>query len=199
MNKSYAILLCAALLCGTGQAAAEKICVKTNVNQSVNANNKVKLKLSNLVKVAITCPTGFTEVTDLSTAPGATTQTGIWNLSGPGAAISYAAASISFPRKLVSAPAVEFVEDGTTGAHCTGTAAAPTAPSGYLCIYESVAVNLNTSFSNRYWAYNPASDGSGSAPSASVHGTAMYGYRQSAAASFYGWGTWAVTGVEADL
>jgi hypothetical protein len=45
---------------------------------------------------------------------------------------------ISFTSRLVSAlegSNVEYVKKGATGANCTGNAEAPTAPSGFLCVY----------------------------------------------------------------
>ena len=99
---------------------------------------------------------------------------------------------IYYSLKLSAAPAhVEFVENGTTGANCTGSASAPTAPAGYLCIYEGYQMNMATTFANRYWTYAPdGGEGSPSA-SASAYGAAMYGYFDSA--GYYAWGTWAVT------
>jgi hypothetical protein len=43
--------------------------------------------------------------------------------------------AIAFPFELASAPTVDEPPVDSADAHCTGSATAPTAPSGYLCIY----------------------------------------------------------------
>jgi hypothetical protein len=45
------------------------------------------------------------------------------------------AGSISFPLELSAAPIVDEISGTSTDSHCTGTAAAPTAAPGYLCVY----------------------------------------------------------------
>ena len=168
---------------------AEKICLRTSQSVKVNAG-KVKIKGPSIVRKAAACPSGYRELTDLQKLPAGSTMTGAWNLSGD--ALYYAPATISFPRKLSVAPAhVEFVERGTTGANCTGSATAPTAPAGYLCIYEGYQYNLASTFSARYWTYALDQTEGSMTSAASAYGAAMYGYNS--AAGYYAWGTWAVT------
>ena len=52
--------------------------------------------------------------------------------------------TISYGATMTSAPTVVFVDGGTTSPTCTGSAAAPTAPPGHLCIYEGLANNADT-------------------------------------------------------
>jgi hypothetical protein len=69
-------------------------------------------------------------------APSGLTQRGAFALvssSEPGSTVE---SSISFPLTLSAAPTVaEVVLGATSDPHCTGTIAAPTAASGYLCLY----------------------------------------------------------------
>jgi hypothetical protein len=69
-------------------------------------------------------------------APSGLTQRGAFALVsslGPGSTVE---SSISFPFTLSAVPTVaEVVLGATSDPHCTGTIAAPTAASGYLCLY----------------------------------------------------------------
>jgi|GEM_PF-6048495 len=179
-----------AVFCLISAAEAEKICVKNSVRLPVQ-KGKVVVRMPRLIQTAEACPRGSTEITDLALAPSGSTMTGVWNLSGKDP--DWAPAEISFPRRLSSAPQVEFVAAGGTGTQCTGSVAEPTAPAGYLCIYEAYQFNLRGDFRYRYWTYNPVTAESSTGVQASVYGAAMYGYPEASLSEFYSWGTWAVT------
>ncbi len=170
---------------------AEIICLKNSKKASV-VNGKVNIKTPKLITIeSSSCPTGYSSLTDLNKAP--VTQTGVWNLSG-GTAENYAAAQISFPVKLQTAPSsVVFVKKDTWNATCTGSFSNPTAPEGVLCIYETLADNLDTQFEDRYFLYNAIDAGTGDISTSSIYGGALYGYNETNGVNFYAWGTWAMT------
>ena len=60
-------------------------------------------------------------------------------------AAGYVFSSISYGTTLNTAPTVIFKPlGGPANPNCTGTAAAPAAASGYLCIYEGTATNADS-------------------------------------------------------
>jgi hypothetical protein len=182
-----------AVFFGTASAArADTLCVKDKTRASVRSG-RVTIRLpSQFSSTSSSCPTGYTSIfSEQESLSGnlssGETLTGFWNLSGPGGTISYAAGTISFQKPLASAPTVEIVRSGGSGTNCTGSANSPTAPAGYLCIYEGVGVNIVPG-TNGYLTY----DATGSGAQSSRYGAALYGYPD-ATSSFYAWGTWAVT------
>jgi hypothetical protein len=74
--------------------------------------------------------------------PSGATETGTWADHGSKTNGEQVDVAISFTLRVENAnneaPQGEFLYAGQTGAHCKGTAAAPTAPSGYLCIYDAL-------------------------------------------------------------
>ncbi len=187
--KKYLALALLALFSQSAQG--DVICLKNSQKYSVSASRKVTVKAPQLLTTsAATCPSGYTQLTQFVKEETVKTSfTGVWNLSG-GPSESYTATTISFPEALSSAPTQTiFVESGTTNTTCTGTVESPTAPAGVLCVYEAVAINLDSPVSSRYFMYRGIDNNSG----ASKFGGAMYGYQDNPANNFYAWGTWAVT------
>lgn len=186
------------LFCNT--AFSDVLCAKTSVKVKIK-RNRAPLKPSQYFQsTGTTCPTGyeaiFTVTIPVSTAESAVgtlssgkSLTGVWNVNG-GTGNTFAGNSISFQKALASAPSVEVVRLGTSGTNCTGTAAAPTAPAGYLCVYESTTSNIQVGDSG-IGIYNFT--GTGGNRQANKEGAVIYAYRDLAAA-FYAWGSWAVTG-----
>lgn len=73
------------------------------------------------------------------TLPNGSTETGSWSST---AAFDYV--SISFPIPLANAleaGKVHYQGEANFASTCTGSAAAPTAPSGQLCVYVALAIN----------------------------------------------------------
>jgi hypothetical protein len=75
------------------------------------------------------------------TLPSGKTEYGTWNDFGNTENGKIVAASISFTLPVENAakepPQGEFVYATKTGAHCTGSVSEPTAPTGYLCVYDA--------------------------------------------------------------
>jgi hypothetical protein len=67
-------------------------------------------------------------------APPKLTQRGVFKVQGYGANDTDVGGDISFPLALSAAPIVDEITN-QTDSHCAGTALAPTAAPGYLCIY----------------------------------------------------------------
>ena len=87
---------------------------------------------------------GYTKAeSDAKYAPYPKTIRGTYMVSDTvPAAGNFAFSSISFATTLNSAPTVVFKPlGGPANPNCTGTALAPTAAPGFLCIYEGTAVN----------------------------------------------------------
>lgn len=98
---------------------------------------------------------------------------------------------ISFGYRLASAPTVRIIKANTSPpAECPGTASAPEAASGYLCIYETSSYNLySSSFGNTYpYVYGTSRIGTHIAADSTVNNHTTYD------STFYTYGTWAVTG-----
>lgn len=199
MKKVYSLLIICALAFGVCTPSAEAIvlCAKNKQKYSVK-NRKVEVKASRLlVSQTSTCPSGYTAVMTTESAGGTlssgVTLTGFWNISGlESATVSYEAGTISFPKPLATAPAVEIIRLATYGgaptANCAGSASNPTAAPGYLCIYEGYSGNIAAG-STGYHVFD-ANGGAGTL--ASPQGVALYAYR-SGLLPIYAWGTWAVT------
>jgi hypothetical protein len=80
-------------------------------------------------------------------APSGSTQYGLFNLDGYETAGDSIGGSISFPLVLASAPKWVEVPFGATNPNptaCPGTAGAPAAAPGYLCLYDRIAGNVST-------------------------------------------------------
>jgi hypothetical protein len=94
--------------------------------------------------------------------------------------------AISFPIPLASAPTAHFIRvGGPAVAECAGSAAAPTAAAGHLCIYEGTATNVTTqSFED------PVTSTTGS--TTRTFGIDVVGF-SAAAGAYISAGSWAVT------
>ena len=68
--------------------------------------------------------------------PSGKSETGTWAYVGSKENEAKGTAAISFTLPLEKAPQVEFVYAEKQGAHCVGSATEPTAPKGYLCVYD---------------------------------------------------------------
>jgi hypothetical protein len=82
-----------------------------------------------------------------TTLPSGETERGVFagesDDAGNGAAHTYS--PISFPIALASAPTVQVIQ-GPSSSQCSGTAAAPEAAAGYLCIYVRLASGTVSEF-----------------------------------------------------
>jgi hypothetical protein len=83
-----------------------------------------------------------------STLPEGKTLTGVWAASGYGEAgypnegTGFAVTGVSFPLALATAPTADFIREGETpSSECPGTATAPAAAPGKLCIFVTSATN----------------------------------------------------------
>jgi hypothetical protein len=76
--------------------------------------------------------TGFTE-----TLPKGKTETGTWAYRGSKENGAVGTEAVSFNIPLATEPQVEFVYAKKTGTNCTGNSAEPTAPEGFLCVYDA--------------------------------------------------------------
>jgi Collagen triple helix repeat (20 copies) len=81
-------------------------------------------------------------------------ETGTWAYIGSKENGAVGADAISFTLPLESAPEAEFVYPGKPGTNCTGTAAAPTAPNGFLCVYAVLPEEFEGKPLTRFLAFN---------------------------------------------
>jgi hypothetical protein len=119
--------------------------------------------------------------------PSGRTLTGAFaNIGQAAAGGARIGSAISFSIPLASAPIAHFLRvGGPAVAQCPGTAAAPTAAAGHLCIYEGQAVNVsNQSFED------PVTAATGSTTRA--FGIDVVGL-STAAGAYMSAGSWAVT------
>jgi hypothetical protein len=94
-----------------------------------------------------------------------------------------ATSEISFGYTFAAAPVPVFIQSGTTPpAECPGNSSNPQAAPGYLCIYESSALNAGVRDVN-----GPGADGT-----TYPFGARLFA-RSSAAGNFWSMGTWAAT------
>ena len=70
--------------------------------------------------------------------PSGKTETGTWAYLGNKENGAVGSEAVSFLLALESVPKVEFLYAGQTGTNCTGNAELPTAPNGYLCVYDTL-------------------------------------------------------------
>ena len=117
-------------------------------------------------------------------APYPKTFRGTWSVVGDThVAGAYIGSSISFGATFRNAPATHFILLGATPpTGCSGTAAAPKATPGNVCIFE--AQNLNGSFAGTY--NGPGQSG------ASPFGTSLY-FTSAAVGYVFEYGSWAAT------
>jgi collagen type VII alpha len=130
--------------------------------------------------------TGATGATgpDLTVLPTGETETGVYEADGTATTSGdLASASISFAVPLVSAPTPTVITSAPTAA-CPGSASAPSAAAGQLCVYEGDHSNLGAISTD-----NPT-DGDANAASSDGAGLVI---DSSAAGNFYSSGSWAVT------
>jgi hypothetical protein len=125
----------------------------------------------------------------LSTLPSGQTETGVYSAVGyvSEKGTSFAASPESFPIALPSEPAVHFLIKGAPGTSpCPGTASAPSALPGNLCVYEGGQVSQGATTIDR-------TDTQG------TEGATRFGFMVLTEPTFSGnysygtWGTWAVT------
>jgi hypothetical protein len=105
-------------------------------------------------RALLTGPAGATGATGatgpagpfLDTLPSGKSEKGAYIMRGTAAAAGgRAGADISFAIPLATAPTAHFLDEGAAAtAVCPGTAAAPTAAPGHLCIYEGANNNLSS-------------------------------------------------------
>ena len=169
---------------GASEASAEKLCVRNKAK--VTKRSKVVLK-KHVMKVAGSCPDGFTEVADVNTTtlPEGQTLRGYYFIGGTAdAASELGFDSITFAHALTSAPTSHFIEEGASPpAECPGTAEAPEADPGHLCVFEGSATNAGARNTNTFIG----ADGT-----ATAYGTGIF-VRSVVAGTFLSTGTWAVT------
>lgn len=119
--------------------------------------------------------------------PSGKTLRGTFALSGHATTTSvYSLTPISFGFRLASAPVSHWVPTGgTPPAQCPGTASAPEAAAGHLCVYEATQENMSAAR-----GVTSMTHGGGG-----THrfGTLIYGYPAAAGARLYSTGSWAVT------
>ncbi len=81
-------------------------------------------------------------------APSGVTQYGLFNVDGYETAGNFIGGNISFPLELASAPKwieVPFSGTNPNPTACPGTADAPAAAPGYLCLYDRISGNVSPS------------------------------------------------------
>lgn len=119
------------------------------------------------------------------TMPAGTTVRGGFSQNAPSG--SFAFASYNFAGKFAGNLESHYVSiGGTPPAECSGSAAAPTAAAGHLCLYEETATNVNGNC-----IYDPETF---NCTGANEFGFGLAIYPSNASAQFYVSGTWAATG-----
>jgi hypothetical protein len=118
-----------------------------------------------------------------TTLPVGTTVTGTYGTYSSGST-PYSTDAVSFPEPFSTEPTAIYVAKGGTNLHCTGTLDAPTAPSGYICFYESI--ESPGSFITLLYGYD------GLPRDSMKRGVAIIGGGGSSIN--YTYGTWAATG-----
>ena len=110
--------------------------------------------------------------------PSGKTIMGVYDMEGTAAAAGGLLTSdISFLYPVEGSLSRVYVKSGATHVSCTGTAANPTAPAGFLCVYEASDTNASSSRGLNFGR---------------KHGEGLYVF--SAGSGYFGaWGSWAVT------
>jgi hypothetical protein len=114
---------------------------------------------------------------------GRTVRGTYWMGDIAAAGFDLATSEISFGWRFASPPTPHFIPStGTPPAECPGTASAPAANPGHLCVYESLELNAGARDVN-----GPTGDGS------TYRFGARLFIRSAAAGTFWSGGTWAAT------
>ena len=122
-----------------------------------------------------------------SELPSGKTLTGVFQATDalPRKAKSFAEATISFTFPLAASPSVEVIQaGGSASEHCPGSAEAPSAAPGYLCLYTM-------SSTGPVGTYSPATEAPGAARNGAVAFTELECEEVPCNARLVG--TWAVT------
>jgi hypothetical protein len=121
--------------------------------------------------------------------PSGKTLRGEWGISGQGVTNEYTA--ISFGYRLASDPTPNVIpENGSSTAACPGTATAPSAAPGNLCLYVGSTGNVGA---------NPddigtfTGDSVDCCPNTDPYGAVVYATSANTANAMHAYGTWAVT------
>jgi hypothetical protein len=123
----------------------------------------------------------------LETLPSGRSEKGIWTVLDNGANGAVRGATIAFPLPLASPPTAHYIPvGGTPPAGCSGTAAAPAAAPGNLCVFETF------NFSLPHLDFYAPESGTESATAAGKLGTVIV-LTASAEGTQQATGTWAVT------
>ena len=128
----------------------------------------------------------------ISTLPSGQTLSGVYAFGGPADAPSQMFfGGIAFVIPLEAPPAVEVFEAGEAATeHCSGSATAPTAAPGYLCVYEYNASTVRQAGSLQAYDFQfPLVVGRNAA---TASGATLW-IRSNGAGSTYSEGAWAVT------
>ena len=105
-------------------------------------------------------------------------------LSQVGPDTGLVSSDVTFGFVLASAPSTHYIQSGApVPAGCSGTAAAPNAAPGHLCVFETGSSNVSGEF-----LFDPASVANGS----SAFGATIAGYPTNAAGAAWFRGSWAV-------
>jgi hypothetical protein len=123
----------------------------------------------------------------VTTLPSGKTLTGVFQATDalPGKAKGFAEATISFTFPLAASPSVEVIQAGGSATeHCPGSAEAPSAASGYLCLFTM-------SSTGPVGTYNPGTEAAGAARNGAIAFTELECEETPCNARLVG--TWAVT------
>jgi hypothetical protein len=207
-RNTIAMLALFIALTGTTYAASTALIGKNTVASPQVVNGSLQTKdLSAKARKALKGNRGLRGPQGLQGARGATGAQGVQGIQGPAGPFpdgnlpsgktirgNYATAGgpssgelayegISFGYSLASAPTPHYVQSGTAPPECPGTADAPAAAAGNLCVYE--ATGFGTISSREVCTGNscPGSNKWGAWVRIASGGTSIFGVR----------GTWAVT------
>jgi len=118
------------------------------------------------------------------TLPEGATETGTWSASGLAGAEVYVPIAFSVPLgATITGSKAHLVPEGGEGV-CTGTAIAPTAPAGELCVYETEFSGVTSA---GIWNTSVLATGAGT--------TGAFLILEGVTSTSQAYGTWAVTGV----
>jgi hypothetical protein len=185
MNKSVVLLFCTLFLAAT--ASADKTCLKS----TLRTNGKIRNTISTVAAPGA-CPRGSVEVLDTASIAQTITPTlaagktlrGVWGHFEDPTAATYQADTVSFGWELSAAPTTHYIAIGdTVPTGCSGTADAPGADPGHLCVFEVSIDNVGAKV-----IFDPTT---GSNNAASTRGFGVYWTAAAGFTSLYG--AWAVT------
>jgi hypothetical protein len=108
---------------------------------------------------------------DAKYAPAQPLYRGTFMLAGTASGITHYSQSISFGATFSVAPTTHYIQQGgLLPAGCSGTAAAPNAQAGHLCVFEGFKSGAN-------WAANRGiCNSTGNCSSSNTYGAAVYAY-----------------------